>query len=175
MFPIVCTGILGIVFLVILKERVPRINVWFNWAFSAFYNFITTGRFRDSTGSVGVLLDRMYWMPKWETLLLGDGYYNYNGMYYMQTDSGIMRLILYYGLINYALGWFAALIILYEFIKCINSNIRLSKKNNIYIFLALLIFMALFEIKGETYYKIVCILLPAIYLKRRKKYGLSIG
>ena len=159
--PLIISGFVGVILLLVLKERIPKINGWFNWAFSAFYNLFTKGQFRDNTGSVGVLLDRMYWLPSWNTLLVGDGYYNLNDSYYMHTDSGIMRLILYYGIINYLLGWFAVMFVIQTLIKKMGM---LTRKTKMTIWLILVLFIALFEIKGETYYKIVSILIPIVYL-----------
>ena len=159
--PLIISGFVGVILLLVLKERIPKINGWFNWAFSAFYNLFTKGQFRDNTGSVGVLLDRMYWLPSWNTLLVGDGYYNLNDSYYMHTDSGIMRLILYYGIINYLLGWFAVMFVIQTLIKKMGM---LTRKTKMTIWLILVLFIVLFEIKGETYYKIVSILIPIVYL-----------
>lgn len=152
--------------LLFLKQYVPAINNWFDWAFSAFINLIESGRFRDNTGSLGYLFDKMYWIPQVDTLLLGDGYYTFAGKYYMETDSGIMRLMLYFGIINYLMGITAYILILCAFIKK-NCEGKMGREK-FGIFIMLLVMMALFEVKGESFYKMVCIFLPMAFIKQEK-------
>ena len=164
-----CIGILLalILSLLILKNYVPEVSYWYNWAFSMFRNFIETGKFFDSTGSMEHLVKHMYWMPDLETLFFGDGYYTKNGLYYMQTDSGLMRLMLNYGIINYIAGWIASILILVSFSETVIKQKKNSKKNIKYILFMILIVMALFEFKGEAYYKIICILFPITFIRRK--------
>lgn len=165
---IITVGVIGVAVLFILQSQVEAIQTWFNWAFSAVVNLIHTGKFQDNTGSVETLLDRMYWMPEMKTFLLGDGYYNgTDGLYYMHTDSGIMRLMLYFGIINYLIG-IAATGISYALL-CGKMKTKLRTQEKIFAFLLMAIVTILFEIKGESFYKIVCILLPVIFLKEGRE------
>lgn len=165
---IICVGAVAVAALFILQSQVEAIQNWFNWAFSAVLNLIHTGKFQDDTGSVETLLDRMYWMPEMKTFLLGDGYYNgTDGLYYMHTDSGIMRLMLYFGIINYLIG-IAATGISYA-LMCEKLKKKLHAREKIFAFLLMAIVTVLFEIKGESFYKIVCILLPVVFLREGRE------
>lgn len=152
--------------LLFLKEYIPAINNWYDWAFSAFVNLLEYGKFRDNTGSVGYLFEKMYWIPKADTFLLGDGYYTYAGKYYMETDSGIMRLMLYFGIINYLLGIVGYILVLVAFVKK-SCGFRMGKEK-FWIFVMLFTITALFEIKGETFYKMVSIFLPMAFIGQGK-------
>lgn len=46
-----------------------------------------------------MLLNRMLFIPDFKTILIGDGRYTENELYYMETDAGIMRPLLFGGLI----------------------------------------------------------------------------
>jgi len=156
--------VLGI--LLFLKEYISAISNWYDWAFSAFINLIEFGRFRDNTGSLGYLFDKMYWVPQADTFFLGDGYYTYAGKYYMETDSGIMRLMLYFGIPNYLLGVVGYVFVLWAFVKK-NCESRICKEK-FWIFMMLVMMTVLFEIKGETFYKMACIFLPMAFIKQDK-------
>lgn len=156
---IISSIIIAICAVLILKNFVPTIQSWYNWAFSAFINLFEQGKFMDNTGSIESLSE-MYWMPNIKTFLLGDAFYNKDGLYYMETDSGIMRLMLFYGILNYILGLFAAGLIVSSFCKNIVKIFELSKKDFIIIFILLSVVIMLFEIKGETLYKVICVILP---------------
>lgn len=158
--------LLALCSLLFLKEYVPAMSNWYDWAFSAFINLIESGRFRDNTGSLGYLFDKMYWVPQADTFLLGDGYYNYAGKYYMDTDSGIMRLMLYFGIPNYLMGIVGYIFILWALVK---KNCESGKcKDKFWIFMMLMMMTVLFEIKGETFYKMACIFLPMAFIKQDK-------
>lgn len=152
--------------LLFVKEYVPAINNWFDWAFSAFVNLIESGKFRDNTGSLGYLFEKMYWIPQADTLLLGDGYYTYDSKYYMETDSGIMRLMLYFGIANYLMGIIGYILIVWALVKK-SSEFRICKEK-FWIFAMILMMTLLFEIKGEAFYKMACIFLPMAFIKQDK-------
>ncbi|MGF1885602.1 hypothetical protein L4D13_05600, partial [Photobacterium profundum] len=74
------------------------------FAFEFIYNFIYTGEI--STASTDRLSD-MFFLPSIGTILFGDGLYtNFDGSYYMHTDSGYMRQMLLFG-IGGVLSFFA--------------------------------------------------------------------
>jgi hypothetical protein len=84
-------------------------------------------------------------MPNGTTLLFGDGRYvdAFTGLYYMRTDSGFMRQILFWGLgvtlLTY-ICWLHSLIII---------------KRDWVLKIMLLVMCVLFEIKGELYYEMI--------------------
>ena len=93
-----------------------------------------------TTTSSDELFNQMYFKMDFETFLIGRGYYSgENGMYYMNTDAGFMRNILYFGMLGFLL--LLALQILYFYMG--NG----SKRINRWIILGFLLIM---HIKGEV-------------------------
>lgn len=83
------------------------------YAFEMFFNFFENGSLGTSSSEV---LQTMYFQVSEKTFFLGDGYWiNPNGFgYYMGTDAGYMRHILYYGLFP---SLFLYLLYIYGFYK----------------------------------------------------------
>lgn len=64
-----------------------------------YYNFKRGSGIINATSSTSVLFNNMYFKLKLTQLLIGDGRYTtQDGSYYMQTDAGYMRNILYFGI-----------------------------------------------------------------------------
>ena len=146
--------------LLTIKDLVSSIDRWYDWAFSAFTNLFTKGKFIDNTGSLITLFSEMYWIPDLETLLIGDAVYSVNGSYYMGTDSGIMRLILFYGIIYYFIGLIATVGILNSFFEKLYLFGVIKRQDKLYLCLMVIMAILLFEVKGESYYKFVVMILP---------------
>lgn len=161
--------ILGLSFMVItvLKEYNEQINVYYTWALGPVINFFETGHF-NSTSS-----DRMfdmYFIPSFETILMGDGHYvGFNGIgYYMSTDIGLMRPMLFYGIFNQFIGY------LLVFIYILGTRRKISKLakglGTLYVMLSIMSLIA-FEIKGEAFFRLAGIylvmLIIAFYESRR--------
>ncbi|MCM1368564.1 MAG: hypothetical protein NC184_07135 [Roseburia sp.] len=93
-----------------------------------------------STTSTTELFGEMYFKVPFRTLLIGDGYYTdpVTGSYYMNTDSGYMRVILYLGL--------PGLILMFVFQHCIFSFGNMDKKVKYVCW----IFLIILQTKGET-------------------------
>ncbi|MEZ8412221.1 O-antigen polymerase [Vibrio splendidus] len=67
-----------------------------NWTFEIFYNFADTGKLATSSSNS---LKDLFFLPTTSTILWGDGYYLLpSGEYYMHTDVGYLRVLLYGGL-----------------------------------------------------------------------------
>ena len=115
-------------------------NSVISWMFEFIYNYTKNGRL--SSNSTDMMKDSMFFLPKIETLLIGDGYYTYNNSYYMKTDVGFMRLTLFGGVLFCV--WLYLTIINYF------RKIEKYKKANKSLAMYLLITFAVFEIKGET-------------------------
>lgn len=161
----------GLVTLYIISTYMEELQIWFNWAFSLFINFFIKGKLNDNIGSMGHLVHDMYWMPSASTFLFGDGVFTQNGFYYMQTDSGVMRLMLYYGIINYVLGVFSGFLLMKNIGKRAYNQRMISFKDIRFISLLILIMVGFFEFKGEAYYKMMCIILPMAFLGYTKVKG----
>lgn len=115
-----------------------KISYLYNYVFEAFISL-----FRGkglSTTSTAELFNEMYFDIPFKTLLIGDGYYTdpVTGAYYMNTDSGYMRVILYLGLPGLAL--------LFWFQYCLFCLGDMEKRTRILCW----IFMIILQIKGEA-------------------------
>lgn len=155
--------IVAVVVFILLKERITVLQTWSKWVFSAFTNYRQMGKFYDDMGTIEHLTHDMYWMPEKETFLSGDGrYMNSDGSYYMHTDSGVMRPMLYYGIINYSISIFAILILVRDFANKVVKWTEISKKK--IIILVLLIVLIVFEFKGETLWMLLGIFVPFVNL-----------
>ena len=98
-------------------------------------------------------------MPSLKTMFLGDGYYTAptGTGYYMSTDVGILRLILYWGIVP--------TLMLY---LCLIGLFRRSLLGNKLIYI--LVVFALFEFKGEICWYMIPIFLAIGLLGQNQKY-----
>ncbi len=142
----------GAVFIMInwLRNMNIFLNQWYLWMTTPFKNLITMGSFNNI--SVERLLKNMIFIPEFKTLILGDGRYVFNNAYYMKTDSGFMRQILFWGLPGTILAYIATLLSMKRF-----SHTKM--------ILLLIITFLLFEIKGEVYYEFIPLMLSLSFMK----------
>lgn len=124
-----------------MRALIPAIDDWYHWVVTPFYNLFTTGSFNNY--SANRLLNEMIFMPDVRTLLFGDGRYidAETGAYYMRTDAGFMRQILFWGVGYTTLMYLCCLDCLF------------SMKRDMVLKLMFFITFILFEIKGEVYYE----------------------
>ncbi len=126
----------GIVWFVRASQFSQKLYTLFRITFEVFINRITKGTFRTTSTDT---LWGMYFKIPFETFIAGDGMYtNADGSYYMSTDSGYMRQILFIGVIGLFL-----LIVMQFFI------IGWGKHDRAVRFFAF-IYILVAEIKGET-------------------------
>lgn len=87
----------------------------FDWMFSIIITVFERGNSIKDVQGVKVIGENFYWNPELKTFLFGDGYYGSpNGSgYYMATDAGYMRRLLYFG---FFLSFFFYLIFINYFI-----------------------------------------------------------
>lgn len=166
-FLLLCVFIvaIGVFALLLISNHFSGVLIWFKWAFTFIINFFTKGTLDDGIGSTQVLFDRMYWLPSIKTVLFGDAFFTQDGHYYMSTDSGIMRLTLYYGVVHYLLGLLAGLAMISLICKKFRADKpQLSKMDTYIVFFLIAICTVVFEIKGEAYYKVMAIILPMALL-----------
>lgn len=129
----------------------PELLNWLKWLrdpIESFFYGLSIGQF--SLGSSGdELIERMYFMPDDITFLYGDGLYtNSSGAYYMSTDAGYMRIVLFGGLplIFFIYGSF--LLLSLAAYKNFGINNKFMQK-----IVQVLIFMFFIsEYKGDAYY-----------------------
>ncbi len=92
------------------------------WAFEAYYNYVESGQI--STESSDYLFENFYFDVYEQTLLFGDGRYRDGEEYYMDTDAGYMRHILFFGLLGSVILVFSYLRM--AFIGIIRGNSKYS-------------------------------------------------
>lgn len=95
----------------------------------------------------------MVFMPEWNTILFGDGYFVYDGSYYKNTDSGIIRNILFWGIV----GW------ILSYVTTLYSIVSVKRKDKFLCLLILFVFAA-FEYKGDVYYEFIVLFLSASFV-----------
>src|SRR5690606_35287696 len=125
------------------------------FAFELYYNYNETGSF--STSSTDALKE-MYFPVRYETFLFGDAMFvDINGSYYMHTDAGYMRYLLFYGVFG------SIFILLYTYflyfkipMGLITRNIR--KKNGERFTDDLFFFLLVFAYLLTLHYKGVALL-----------------
>ncbi|MCM6844200.1 hypothetical protein NE293_05875 [Latilactobacillus curvatus] len=121
--------------LINLASSNATVSKLLDWALEFYYKFQATGQASTSSTSV---LKTMYFNVKNSTLLFGDGRYtNQDNTYYMHTDAGYMRNILFFGLIG-LLFLIAFQMLFFDWRKDIQLN------------LFLIVAILIFHIKGET-------------------------
>lgn len=163
--------VLFVLLLLVLLNYLATIDdkfyYWREWAFSFIKDLFVEGKITDY--SVTHLFEDMYWMPNLKTLILGDGYYTdpVTQRYYMSTDSGIMRVVLYAGVGGVFLFWGALVFIFLRSYRWV--SLRIEKKLFIYLILLWLVL----EVKGESFQRMLMLIYP-IFLclyNRRKRLG----
>ena len=131
-------------------------NASLAWQLEVFTNMLNGRGFNATSLNI---MRRMTFVPSIPTLLFGDGLYmSENGRYYMSTDLGYMRAILYYGLIGF-------LFVVFLIVATLKTIPKIRKESE-YGMLAIMGFIAfiVFEIKGEcmgVFYPVVFTLMCA--------------
>lgn len=124
-------------------------RAWLYWAFQSFVNLFTTGSM-ETTSSAS--LEKMYFVPKWKTLLIGDARYMMpKGRYYMGTDVGLLRPILFGGILFQALRYSTLIISLRQ----LKADWQFSPTWLVY--LSIILFL-IFEMKGEVIAPVISII-----------------
>lgn len=114
-----------------------KIEYFKNYSLEFVYNFLESGEI--TTTSTSKLFENMYFEISTRTFLIGDGYYtNADGSYYLRTDAGYMRNLLYGGII-----WLIVLGV-YQIMFFLWRKELLSYN------LAILLCILIFHIKGDV-------------------------
>ena len=155
-------GVVSIIAIcVILYNINGAIRYWMDWALAPFVNFVKNGKL--NTVSSDYLLKYMIFMPPMKTVLIGDGYYN---NYYMHTDSGFMRPMLFYGIFFMIIGYLSILI---PIIHMIIRSIKNKEKALGILFFDFLVMLIIIEIKGEIFYRLLPLVVVYILLYEIEK------
>lgn len=149
-----------IIILVISYNLNDYLKIWINWAFKPIISFIFEGNFYDR--SLSIVLNKMIFLPDVHTLFFGDGLYTIvnEGVssYYMFTDVGFMRNILFFGLPLTILYYMS---IIYPCFRLLKNK---TNKNFNFLIILLIITFFIFEIKGEICYRMLPIIIAILSL-----------
>lgn len=141
--------VLGVISSIFLLSDDPLLEAWKIWLMQPIEGFLTgLSMGQLSFGSSGdKLVYGMYFWPDDTTFLLGDGRYsNSDGSYYMYTDAGFMRIVLYFGIIGACLVYGSYLFLMWGIL----SNLT-HQKFLTYISEVLTMIFFLLEYKGDAY------------------------
>ena len=129
---------------------------WRDWSFAIIDQLFSNNGITDY--SVTHMKEDMFFMPEIKTLLIGDGKYTLeSGSYYMHTDVGIMRGVLFFGI----LGNFVNYLMVYYVAK--KTCGKTDDKKLITMVLFVCVMVIILELKGEAYQRGLQILLPIFY------------
>ena len=150
---LIVSGVGGILLINYISTINDDFLVWKEWAFAFVKQLFIEGEVTDY--SVKSMFENMYFLPSFETFILGDGMYtNADGSYYMSTDVGYMRIILYSGvfgmLIAFGPMWFLLR-------KAYKLSFTSSQKS---LFFFILIIWFVLEAKGDMYHRILMLVYP---------------
>lgn len=148
----------------------PALDAWKEWLrqpIEAFLQGVSMGHFTLGE-SADNLIHNMYFMPSEESMLFGDGYYtNSNGTYYMHTDAGYMRIMLFMGVMGAGIVYFSYVILIAWLIRIakIKGDIASVDLGKIFFFL-----FFCEEYKGDGYYVFfglvtILVMMNCIFLK----------
>lgn len=160
---IIVAGVMGCIALFILQSRNDTIKTWFNWAFDLFVTFAKTGKFE--TESSNVLLEQMLFVPEIRTILFGDGMYTTLKGYYMSTDAGIMRSLLFGG-IGFALLRYLSFYVPLG-LRLFNTGMKSANKT---MYLWVLLLCIVFEVKGEILFSCIPIFIWIMALEQYERW-----
>ncbi|MPS38830.1 hypothetical protein D8S93_09310 [Vibrio sp. VGrn 2] len=146
-------------FIIIAIETLPFFNLYKTWILEVFNVFSSNGKMSSLSH-----LETMIFIPsEFSTLAFGNGIYvNEDGSYYMHTDSGYMRFLLFGGVLYLILTMLVAF-----YMAC------LTRSYNYFFSVTLLIFV--FHIKGVVLINNAVIMsfmiLTAFYIHNQKTIG----
>ncbi len=140
LFSVIFVVISLIILFVLNAQALEQISS-INWMFEGFFNFLNTGKFSTQSSTV---LTSMYIHPSLQTILYGDGYYTVMGKYYMSTDVGFLRPLLFFGI-------FGEIVYYIQVLPLLDSiHDRLKSLNGNFLIFSCLVLLVIFEFKGET-------------------------
>ena len=154
-------SILGLfVIISIFSNFIPKLDYWYKWLMEPLINLFESG---DLVSNSTDQLKKMWFLPPLNTFLVGDGYYsdpNGHG-YYMGTDVGYLRPILFYGIVYTVLNYIVLFIL---------ANILGRKNKNLaFISFIIVISVLIFEVKGEVIFEIIPLMIYFIISSRYDK------
>lgn len=156
--------LIGLALLIINANNLEQISS-INWILEGFFNFLNTGQFTTHSTTA---LSAMYIHPDTNTILFGDGYYEVMGRYYMATDVGFLRPLLFWGIFGEILYYAQLLPLLSSLSK------RLKVVDGRFLIMGSLVLIVLYEFKGEalmTFGNMLYMIVAAMILNSRGQVG----
>lgn len=144
--------IAAVVFALPFLQTIAETNRSLAWMLEPLLNFMSDDGF-TSTSSAHIFNDMIFKVSN-STLIFGDGRYTGENGYYMKTDLGFMRLILYFGIPGLVTTYCLVLSRIKDICKIITSPVRG------WLLWSLLLMFALFEFKGES----ITFLIPLFFV-----------
>lgn len=136
-------------------------ELWFRWAFEPIVNLIEGNGVGSASSDT---LKEMWFCPPMETILWGDGRYMemFEQAYYMHTDVGTLRKLLFGGI------GFVLLIYTIDLIPILS---HLKHKNySRYLIFCTLFMIAMFEYKGEASIYISSAFFPLLFTNNQQRH-----
>jgi hypothetical protein len=93
-------AIISLALIIFFQDFIEKYMGTIQWTFRLVISIMDGGKTR--VGSLDILFGRMYFFPESvRTLLIGDGLIvNNDGSFYMHTDAGYMRYLLFFGMLG---------------------------------------------------------------------------
>jgi hypothetical protein len=142
------------------------LNILYKYGLEPIYNYVENDSFESKTTNQ---VSNMYYLPKFEHLILGAGYWRWPTYGYSLSDVGYMKILMSTGLIGFFI-FFGFQLRLY--VKAIRFYIRGFKFKIGFIFLFLLPFIAEFkeEFLTQNYgFKMLIILIVYSWIQNKNK------
>lgn len=161
---VICTVM--VIFLLQLGKYNNDIMVWTNWAFELIVNLFK-GKL-SNTYSLTHMLEDMYFIPSLKTIMLGDGrYLDVDRIgYYMQTDVGFLRPVLFFGIFGLITNYSAVIVILNKLRVMFNKQ---KDKAGAVLIICIFIIWMILEMKGETFHRVLYCMLPMYFIQYKRE------
>lgn len=160
---ILVVGIIVVfLFLTFLQQFSSTLSSWYDWMMQPIISILQTGTIQTSSTDT---LWTMWFIPDPGMLFFGNGFYTspMDGNYYMSTDVGLLRPILFFGIVYTVLMYLVPTIL----VSVIGTKARVNK-----LFSFMMIFtLFIFEIKAEAvqlFIPLVIILFIAEFVEKPK-------
>lgn len=159
-FKIIFSALIIVTLLVTLVNYLSAINesfqYWRDWSFAIIDQLFAGDGITDY--SVTHMKTDMFFIPEIKTLLIGDGRYTLeSGSYYMHTDVGFLRGVLFFGILGCFVNYLMVFYVAHKTCR------KTSDKNLITMVLFVCLMVVILELKGEAYQRGLQVILPVFY------------
>lgn len=166
----ITTVVIGVIIILVnfilkLAEYNVELYNWIHWSFELIFVFLDTGKL--GARSLEHMVNDMYFVPSFQTFLFGDGLYENEFGYYMSTDVGFMRSILFFGIIGTLFNYMSVLGILFNIGKIFNF---LNNRKGIFLTFFILCSAVILESKGEAFHRVLYLIIPIYCFNYKNKY-----